>query len=85
MVNGNLALSLIKSENEITIQESPIKWSSISLSDVVARGKRLEASVFDVEAKHAREILDNGKYPLTTVCVKTGLANAFTCARYKRV
>lgn len=85
MVNGNLALSLIKSENEITIQESPIKWSSISLSDVVARGKRLEASVFDVEAKHAREILNNGKYPLTTVCGKTGLANAYTCARFKRI
>lgn len=85
MVNGNLALKLTKTENENTIQESPIKWSSISLSDVIARGKRLEASVFDVEAKYVREILKNGKYPLTTVCGETGLANAYTCARFKRI
>lgn len=62
MVNGNLALKLTKTENENTIQESPIKWSSISLSEVVTRGKRLEASVFDVEAKQAYKIIKNGKY-----------------------
>ena len=33
---------------EIIVQEAPVKWCSVSLSDVVERGKRLEASVFDV-------------------------------------
>ena len=47
----------------ISIQEKPIKWCSVNLSDVINRGKRLEASVFDVEAKQARQRILNGKYP----------------------
>ncbi len=46
-----------------SIQEKPIKWCSVNLSDVISRGKRLEASVFDVEAKLARQLILNGKYP----------------------
>ena len=37
---------------EITTKNPP-KWCSVSLSDVISRGKRLDASVFDVEAKQA--------------------------------
>lgn len=39
-----------------------LKWCSVSLSDVISRGKRLEASVFDVEAKQAFSTVNNGKY-----------------------
>lgn len=45
------------------IQENTVKWCSVNLADVVSRGKRLEASVFDVEAKQARLLILNGKYP----------------------
>lgn len=45
------------------IQENHVKWCSVNLADVVSRGKRLEASVFDVEAKQARLLILNGKYP----------------------
>ena len=53
--NSNLA-SKTRSTNtpEIAVNETPIKWCSVTLSDVIGRGKRLEASVFDVEAKQAR-------------------------------
>lgn len=50
------------SELEAHISESPIKWCSVSLSNMISRGKRLEASVFDIEAKQARETVMNGKY-----------------------
>ncbi|MBE7068520.1 MAG: restriction endonuclease subunit S [Clostridiales bacterium] len=40
-----------------------MKWCSVTLSDVIDRGKRLEASVFDVEAKQAFNIIKNSKYP----------------------
>lgn len=39
------------------------KWCSVKLSQVISRGKRLEASVFDVDALRAWETARNGKYP----------------------
>lgn len=45
-----------------SFQKESIKWCSVNLSDVVSRGKRLEASVYDVEAKQARLLILNGKY-----------------------
>ena len=63
MVNRNLAYKLNDaSGEELVVNEAPLKWCSVTLSDVVSRGKRLEASVFDVEAKQARQIIYNGKY-----------------------
>lgn len=63
MVAGNLARKIsVPIETEVHIAESPVKWCSVSLSDVLSRQKRLEASVFDVEAKQAREEVTNGKY-----------------------
>lgn len=86
MVNTNLAYqSTISPVAETTIKEIPVKWCSVSLSDVVSRGKRLEASVFDVEAKQARQIIQSGKYPLTTVGGQSGLTTSYTCARFKRI
>ncbi|MCD7762424.1 MAG: restriction endonuclease subunit S [Lachnospiraceae bacterium] len=86
MVNSNLAL--LPEYNppvEITVQESPVKWCSVSLSDVISRGKRLEASVFDVDARQARRIVEDGKYPATMVCGESGLASAYTRGRFKRI
>lgn len=84
--NGNLARKIeLDIPNEVDFTDDPLKWCTVSLHDVVARGKRLEASVFDVEAKQAKELLKNGKYPLTTICGNTGLASAYTCARFKRI
>ncbi len=86
MVSSNLALQLEDiPQLKIEVQESPVKWCSVTLSDIISRGKRLEASVFDVEAKQARKIVESGKYPVTMVCGETGLASAFTGARFKRI
>lgn len=86
MVNINLTYqSSVSQVPETTIKETPVKWCSVSLSDVVSRGKRLEASVFDVEAKQARQIIQSGKYPLTTIGGQNGLATSYTCARFKRI
>ena len=52
MVSGNIAYALKEDViQEIEVVESPLKFCSVTLSDVISRGKRLEASVFDVEAK----------------------------------
>jgi type I restriction enzyme S subunit len=86
MVNSNLAYkTVITSEPEVIVNESPLKWCSVSLSDVVSRGKRLEASVFDVEAKQARSLIAHGKYPTTTVGGDKGLTTSYVCGRFKRI
>ena len=63
MVTSNLAFKEKNSiEPEVVVNESPVKWCAVALSDVVARGKRLEAKAFDVEAKQVREKISTGKY-----------------------
>ena len=74
MVAGNLARKMNTApEPEVHISESPITWCSVSLSDMISRGKRLEASVFDVEAKQARESVYKGKYGTVILYGDNGL------------
>ena len=70
---------------EIKISEAPLKWCSVSLYEVVERGKRLEASVFDVEAKQAWDLINNNKYPITFLGGAEGLTTSYTCGRFKRI
>ena len=86
MVNDNLAYQLAATpDSEVMIDEAPVKWCTVSLSEIIERGKRLEASVYDVEAKQAREIIAEGKYPLTTLGGADGMATSYTGARFKRI
>ncbi len=86
MVNDNLAYQLTPTpEPKVMIDEAPVKWCTVSLSEIIERGKRLEASVYDVEARQAREIITEGKYPLTMLGGEDGLTTSYTCARFKRI
>lgn len=71
--------------NNLSECKDVLKWCSVSLADVILRGKRLEASVFDVEAKQARKLIANGKYPLTTIGGEKGLTTSYTGSRFKRI
>ena len=44
-----------------------ILCASLSLSDIIARGKRLEASAFDVEAKQAWQTVINNRFGIKHV------------------
>ena len=84
MVNSNLAYQDIEIEIP-QIKDEPVKWCSVSLSDVIARGNRLEASVFDVEAIKAYELLTTGKYPAVHLISEQGPAEtAYYGGRLKR-
>lgn len=68
------------------VQTHPLKWCSVSLSDVLSHGKRLDASLFDIEAKHARDRLVHSIYPCTTLGGEAGLIDkAYYPGRFKRV
>ncbi|MDD7458042.1 MAG: restriction endonuclease subunit S [Clostridia bacterium] len=70
----------------VNVLENPAtKWCSVTLSDVIDRGKRLEASVFDVEAKQARDLILKGKNPVAFLGGNNGLTSSYTGARFKRI
>lgn len=69
----------------IEISEAPVKWCSVSLAEMVERGKRLEASVFDVEARQAWDLINDNKYPITSLGGVNGLTTSYTCGRFKRI
>lgn len=71
----------------VNLQDSrEIKWCTVNLSDVFRRGGRLEASVFDVEAKKARYIIEHSKYGFCPLGGENGLIKkAFYPGRFKRI
>lgn len=85
MVN-NLAKQLLPQMiDEADIQKPPVKWCSIALTEIISRGKRLEASVFDIEAKSARLLVTAGKYPFAYLQANNGLIkDAYYPGRFKR-
>lgn len=71
---------------EIEISEAPVKWCSVSLAEMVERGKRLEASVFDVEAKQAHDLVKNNKYGCNVLLGEDGIIDtAYYPGRFKRI
>lgn len=71
---------------EIEVSEAPVKWCSVSLAEIVERGKRLEASVFDVEAKQAHDLVNQNKYGCCVFLGKNGIADtAYYPGRFKRI
>ncbi len=87
MVNTNLAYELNGEETtNAKVANAPLKWCSVSLSDVISRGKRLEASVFDVEAKQAHNTIQNGKYDCVPLLGENGIIEkAYYPGRFKRI
>ena len=79
---GNLALANV--ENIQKVQETPVKWCAVSLSEVVNRGKRFDASVFDVDAKIAYQTLEKCKYDKCTLFSKGFVTSAYYGNRLKR-
>ena len=74
MVTSNLAVAATAPiAPETVVDKNPIKWCSVSLSDVVSRGKRLDASVFDVEAKQAWEHIHKSIYGTVPLYGDNGL------------
>lgn len=67
-------------------QEKPVKWCSVNLSEVISRGKRLEASVFDVEAKQAHERIYQNQNGYVFLNGEKGLIErAYYPGRFKRI
>ncbi|MDO5577574.1 MAG: hypothetical protein Q4F84_10890, partial [Fibrobacter sp.] len=84
MVNGNLAYAQNVQSKSNHEGSDELNWCSVLLSEVISRGKRLEATVFDVEGRRAREIIERAKCEKKTITGNDGISEAHTCARFKR-
>lgn len=62
-----------------------LKWTTVTSNEVEQAKYRLEASVFNVEAKKAKEDLKRCKFPVVTLCGTTGIATAYHRLRFRRV
>jgi len=67
------------------LPQDEVKWCTVSLSDVINANKRLEAVVFEVEGKHAREVIANCKWESVPLYGTEGLTTAYTSGRFKRI
>lgn len=61
------------------------QYASIKIDEILEANYRLEANIFNIKAREAREILKNCKYPIVFVSGSNGLASAYHRMRFKRV
>jgi len=80
-----VATEVLQSIDHADLLEEELRWCSVTLNEVLQRGSRLEASVFDVEGKHAIEVLKRCKWPTVAIADNSDIVNAFYPGRYKRV
>ena len=69
----------------VEVPKDDINWSSVSLSDVLDKGKRIEASVYDVECKHARDLVKKSIYGYDEINIDKDLIDCYTRPRFKRI
>ncbi|NLM22099.1 MAG: restriction endonuclease subunit S [Peptococcaceae bacterium] len=75
----------ISEEKIIDLPQEELNWGSVSLSEVLNSDTRLEASVYNIEGRHAREIFKKCKWELASLCGDKGLASAYHRPRFKRI
>ncbi len=70
----------------VSLGEDALKWCSVSVQEVINKGYRLEASVFDVDAKKAWDKVISSKFGSISLMGDDGLIkNAYYPGRFKRI
>ena len=90
MVRGNLAYKYHEEEQEqeidYTYLPDPLKYTSVSLQEVIENKLRLEASAFNLEAKAAKDKILANRHGYVNLWSENGLVEtAFHKPRFKRV
>jgi type I restriction enzyme S subunit len=68
------------------LPEEELRWCTVRLRQVLDKGNRLEASVFDIEGKHAREVLSTSIWGTRRLGGEKGYADKiFYPGRCKRI
>lgn len=68
----------------IDLPTEDLNWATVSLSEVVNKGKRLEASTFNIERRKYEKILESNKYPLIGLLSPEYVTHCYNGTRTKR-
>lgn len=74
-----------RTEFLVDLPEEVLNWSSISLSELMREGARLEASCYKLEGKHARELIDQCKWEKIPLNGNNGFGIAYHRPRFRRI
>jgi type I restriction enzyme S subunit len=89
MVAHNLAYKYYEEEEQeidYTYLPDPLKYTSVSLQEVLDNKLRLEASAFNLEAKAAKDKILTNRYGYVNLWSEDGLVkNAYVNSRFKRI
>ena len=66
-------------------QAPPFKWTSVGIQEVVEKDYRLEASVYGIQGRQAREDLEKCKWPISSLGGPDGLSSSYHRPRFKRI
>lgn len=76
----------LRQANNFEIEEAKLNWSSVQALEIRQTEFRLEASVYELESKHAREILQKCKWEVVKLWDEKGLIQtALYPTRFKRI
>lgn len=67
------------------VESVELKYNIVKLSEIINKGIRFEATVFDVKGKKARRILEKCGSEIVNICGENGLATAYHRPRFKRI
>lgn len=86
MVNPVLKKIITPStKQDIKIPKEDVRWTTVSLSEILDRGKRIEASTFNIDRKHAVDLLNNSPYKIVELSSpEGGLIDCYYGHRAKR-
>jgi type I restriction enzyme S subunit len=87
MVNPK-TINLAEEQNSVPkyeIPENELNWSTVRLSEIREKGSRFEASLFNIEGKHAQIAINNTSFQKKPLVGENGFATAYHRPRFKRI
>ena len=86
-MNGSSAQPRLSTQEDanLDIHEPDIKWTKVFLQEVIEKEYRLEASVYGIEGRQARQCLHDCRWGVVPLCGESGLATCYHRPRFKRI
>ena len=83
--DGGGAVATAVADRNAVRSVTPVKWCAVNINEVLAGGMRLEAGVYDVDARNARDCVTGGRHGWRPLTGANGFAHAAVGGRFKRI
>ncbi len=76
---------MVSKDTSNNFNDISLKWCTVTLSEVLSAGKRIDATMFDMELKAARRILAESPHEKSMLVGRTGICTAYRPGICKRI